>query len=58
MKPLMNTKEVSQYIGINEKKIYNLIVAKACHQGYGQMAFSAPAGGPVAGAAHRELSLG
>jgi len=28
MKPLMNTKEVSQYIGINEKKIYNLIVAK------------------------------
>jgi putative molybdopterin biosynthesis protein len=27
MKPLMNTKEVSQYIGINEKKIYNLITA-------------------------------
>ncbi len=28
MKSLMNTKEVSQYIGINEKKIYNLITAK------------------------------
>ena len=28
MKPLMNTNEVSQYIGINEKKIYNLITTK------------------------------
>ena len=28
MKPLMNTKEISQYIGINEKKIYNLIETK------------------------------
>jgi putative molybdopterin biosynthesis protein len=28
MKPLMSTKEVSQYIGINEKKIYSLITAK------------------------------
>jgi excisionase family DNA binding protein len=28
MTSLMNTKEVSQYIGINEKKIYNLITAK------------------------------
>jgi putative molybdopterin biosynthesis protein len=28
MKPLMSTKEVSQYIGINEKKIYSLIAAK------------------------------
>ncbi len=28
MSSLMNTKEVSQYIGINEKKIYNLITAK------------------------------
>jgi excisionase family DNA binding protein len=28
MKSLMNTNEVSQYIGINEKKIYNLITTK------------------------------
>ena len=28
MASLMNTKEISQYIGINEKKIYNLITAK------------------------------
>ncbi len=28
MKPLMSTKEVSQYIGINEKKIYSLIEMK------------------------------
>jgi excisionase family DNA binding protein len=28
MKSLMNTKEVSQYIGINEKKIYSLITAE------------------------------
>lgn len=28
MKSLMNTKEISQYIGINEKKIYNLITAR------------------------------
>ena len=28
MSSLMNTKEVSQYIGINEKKIYNLVAAK------------------------------
>jgi putative molybdopterin biosynthesis protein len=28
MKPLMNTKDISQYIGINEKKIYSLITDK------------------------------
>ncbi len=28
MASLMNTKEISQYIGINEKKIYSLITAK------------------------------
>ena len=27
MKPLMSTKDISQYIGINEKKIYSLITA-------------------------------